>query len=115
MLVQMNIEQKLSAAFSPIFLHVMNESHMHNVPIGSESHFNVTIVSECFVSQSLLARHCAVHQSLAEELKNDIHALAIHTYTEREWHTLNNQLPVSPPCCGGFTDKRKGSKKSVSD
>ncbi|MCC4799955.1 transcriptional regulator BolA [Enterovibrio norvegicus] len=101
MVVQQKIEQKLAAAFSPVFLDVINESHMHNVPAGSESHFKVTVVTQGFEGKRLLARHRSVNQVLADELKNDIHALAIHTYTESEWHELNGQSPVSPPCHGG--------------
>ena len=41
---QSAIETKLSA-LGPQFLRVENESHRHNVPPGSESHFKVTVVS----------------------------------------------------------------------
>ncbi|MCK4833785.1 MAG: BolA/IbaG family iron-sulfur metabolism protein, partial [Gammaproteobacteria bacterium] len=34
---QDSITQKLNEAFSPEHLEVVNESHMHNVPEGSES------------------------------------------------------------------------------
>ncbi|CZF77359.1 transcriptional regulator BolA [Grimontia celer] len=101
MKVQQKIEHKLNTAFSPVHLDVKNESYMHNVPEGSESHFKVTVVSEQFEGQRLIARHRAVNQTLSEELQNDIHALAIHTYTEEEWRELNGQAPVSPPCHGG--------------
>ena len=35
------------------------------------------------------------------ELKNKIHALALHTYTEDEWKEINGSAPMSPPCLGG--------------
>lgn len=101
MIVEQRIREKLEAGFSPVHLDVKNESYMHSVPEGSESHFKVTIVSNDFDGQRLIARHRSVNQTLAEELKNDIHALAIHTYTEQEWRELNGQAPVSPPCHGG--------------
>lgn len=101
MIVQQRIEQKLQAGFSPVFLQVVNESYMHHVPEGSESHFKVTVVSESFEGLRLIARHRAINQILAEELKNDIHALAIHTYTESEWKEMNGHAPASPPCHGG--------------
>ncbi len=45
------IESKLISAFSPIHhMEVRNESYMHNVPTGSETHFKVIIVSEKFSS-----------------------------------------------------------------
>lgn len=39
--VEAAITAKLSAAFDPSHLHVLNESGNHNVPPGSESHFKV--------------------------------------------------------------------------
>lgn len=45
-MIQDVIEKKLSDEFQPEFLKVINESDMHNVPRGSESHFKVTVVSE---------------------------------------------------------------------
>ncbi|AEE21483.1 MAG: transcriptional regulator BolA [Paraglaciecola chathamensis] len=101
MTVQQTIENKLSTGFAPIHLEVVNESFMHNVPDGSESHFKVVIVSDEFAGKRLIGRHRAVNQVLADELANDIHALAIHTYTEQEWHTLQQQAPDSPNCMGG--------------
>ena len=99
--IQDTIEQKLNQQFSPSFLEVLNESANHSVPPGSESHFKVTIVCEQFAGKRLLQRHRAVNQCLAEQLANDIHALAIHTYTEQEWHDHHQTSPQSPNCLGG--------------
>ncbi len=75
---------------------------MHNVAPGSESHFKVIIVSDHFNGQRLLQRHRAVNRTLAEELSDHIHALAIHTYTEKEWHEhYQEHPPLSPKCLGG--------------
>jgi BolA protein len=95
------IEQQLQAAFSPMHMEVVDESHMHSVPEGAESHFKVTLVSQQFEQQPLLKRHRAVNQVLAEELRNGIHALALHTMTPDEWFAKGGQAPVSPPCLGG--------------
>ena len=38
----------LNSKLNPSILKVVNESHMHNVPEGSESHFKLIIVSESF-------------------------------------------------------------------
>ncbi|WP_166423465.1 transcriptional regulator BolA [Paraglaciecola sp. 20A4] len=103
MTVQQTIEDKLQTGFSPSYLQVVNESFMHNVPKGSESHFKVVIVSDEFAGKRLIGRHRAVNQVLADELANSIHALAIHTYTEQEWITLHEQSPDSPNCMGGST------------
>lgn len=43
--VQAIIEKKLSDNIEIIFLDVENESHRHAVPVNSETHFKVTIIS----------------------------------------------------------------------
>lgn len=101
MIVQTEIEKKLAETFSPLHLEVINESDNHNVPEGSESHFKVVVVSPEFAEKNLLARHRMINTALADELKNSIHALAIHTYTEDEWKEESNGAPMSPPCLGG--------------
>jgi BolA protein len=96
------IEKKLLSAFSPLHLDVINESSNHNVPPGSESHFKVTIVSKDFEDERLIKRHRAVNSVLSEELAEKIHALALHTYTEKEWHDYYaDNTPLSPNCLGG--------------
>lgn len=101
MSVQGEIQKKLSDELNTSFLDVINESTNHNVPAGSESHFKVVLVSADFDGKSLLARHRLINKILADELKNKIHALAIHAYTEKEWQEKNAQAPKSPPCLGG--------------
>lgn len=95
------IEQQLNAAFSPLHIEVLDESHMHSVPEGAQSHFKVTLVSQQFEQKSLLQRHRAVNQLLAHELENGIHALALHTMTPDEWFAKGGSSPNSPPCLGG--------------
>jgi BolA protein len=99
MSMQTMITEKLQA-LSPEHLEVINESHMHNVPEGSESHFKVVIVSDAFKDKMLIARHRLVNKALEEELKGGIHALALHTMTMEEWFKKGN-APESPPCLGG--------------
>ncbi|MGY5540866.1 transcriptional regulator BolA [Vibrio brasiliensis] len=100
-MLQEIIESKLTDTFEPSYLSVVNESYMHNVPAGSESHFKVVIVSEKFEGLRLIGRHRQVNQTLAEELANHIHALSMHTYTEHEWQQHNQIAPDSPMCMGG--------------
>lgn len=97
---QEKIQTRLQEQFSPMHLEVVNESHMHNVPPGSESHFKVTLVCEQFDGQMLIKRHRAVNQSL-DEIMGEIHALALHTMTPEEWFAKGGQAPQSPPCLGG--------------
>lgn len=101
MSVQTRIQSKLSAGLDPGHLEVINESHRHNVPPGSESHFKVVLVSREFEGKSLLERHRLVHQLLADEMRNELHALALHTYTEEDWQSHQQSAPTSPPCHGG--------------
>ncbi|MDX1302434.1 transcriptional regulator BolA [Photobacterium sp.] len=100
-MIKERIKEKLQEALSPTHLEVINESYMHNVPEGSESHFKVIVVSGQFEGLRLIGRHRAVNAALAQELANDIHALAIHTYTQNEWQNLLDGAPVSPSCRGG--------------
>ena len=101
MKVQTKIEDKITQALQPEFLEVANESHMHNVPPGSESHFKVTVVSREFDNKMLVARHRLLNQLLKEELAGPVHALSLHTLTPAEWQEKNGEIRKSPPCLGG--------------
>ena len=100
MSIQSTIEQKLAGEFDAAFLQVENESHMHNVAPGSESHFKVTIVSDSFRDQMLIKRHRMVNKTLQHELQQ-IHALALHTLTPEEWEARQGTVADSPKCRGG--------------
>ena len=88
--IKSSIETKLSQAFSPERLDVINESHLHaghhhteggHVEIfdgSGETHFRVRIVAQAFAGKSRIERHRAVNEVLADEIKNGgVHALAI--------------------------------------
>ncbi len=100
MSIQASIEQKLASEFNVEYLQVENESHMHNVAPGSESHFKVTIVSDSFSDQMLIKRHRMVNKALQQELEQ-IHALALHTMTPDEWAARGGAVADSPRCRGG--------------
>lgn len=101
MRIQSTIEAKLTEHFQPLHLEVLNESSMHNVPEGSESHFKVVVVSDLFAGKRLIGRHREVNRVLKDELAHHIHALAIHTYTQDEWTQAVGEVPDSPNCLGG--------------
>lgn len=86
---------------TPVRLDVINESHMHNVPPGSESHFKVVIVSDTFEGKNLVTRHRTVNKLLADQLAGGVHALSMHTYTATQWRERDGEVPESPPCMGG--------------
>lgn len=100
--IQNSIEKKLLAHFDPAHLEVVNESFMHNVPDGAETHFKVVLVTRAFSGERLINRHRKVNAVLKEELADKIHALALHTYTDDEWHSLYGEAPDSPRCLGGM-------------
>jgi BolA protein len=99
--VQESITGKLEAALKPAHLEVINESHRHAVPPGSESHFKVVVVSDVFEGQPRVRRHQQVNTLLAEELKAGLHALSMETLTAAEWTARGGQTLESPPCLGG--------------
>lgn len=89
MSIKTSIEEKLTDAFRPAALEVIDESHLHAghhhadsdhhaaFDGSGETHFRVRIVSEAFAGQSRIARHRAVNALLSEELSGGVHALAI--------------------------------------
>lgn len=101
MSIQETIEEKLQQAYSLQHLAVINESHQHNVPANSETHFKVTMVSPDFAGKTLVTRHQSAYKVLAQELQRGVHALALHMFTEQEWQKKNGAAPLSPPCMGG--------------
>lgn len=52
--IEKAITQALTENLSPVHLEVINESYMHNVPKGSETHFKVLVVSSRFESLPLI-------------------------------------------------------------
>jgi len=95
------IQNRLTRDLAPVHLEVVDESHMHNVPAGAESHFKVVVVSERFRDQRKVARHRQVYALLSEQLAGPVHALALHTYSPEEWQERAAAAPESPDCLGG--------------
>jgi BolA protein len=105
---QQAIHSRLTDAFQPLHLEVIDESRMHSVPEDAQSHFKVTVVSDAFADQSLVQRHRAVNSLLADEFAHGLHALALHTMTPDEWYTKGGASPESPPCLGGSKAEPEG-------
>jgi len=99
--VEQSITSKLSQSFAPIALEVINESFMHSVPPGSESHFKVVVVSDRFDEESLIKRHRMVHAALREELDAGLHALSVEALTPAQWEARGGATMESPACRGG--------------
>jgi BolA protein len=101
------IETVVHEAFNPFHLELVDESHMHSVPEGAESHFKLLVVSERFAGQNLVARHRAVNTLLRPEFDGGLHALALHTWTPEEWFEKGGSAAESPPCLGGSKATRE--------
>ena len=76
------ITKKLTEAFAPQSLEVVNESHQHEGHAGhqpgGQTHYRVYIVSDAFRGKTRIERHRMINRSLAAELGGGVHALAIH-------------------------------------
>ena len=97
-----SVEAKLREKLTPEHLQVVNESHMHSVAPGSETHFKVIVVSSQFEGMNPVKRHQLVYGVLAEEMgkkpaQGGIHALAITSRTPAEW-AASPEANVSPLC-----------------
>ena len=94
-LIAETIKKKLTQSFNPSQLSVIDESHKHAHHAGAkahkdalglnegesdrtlETHFHVVITSDHFKDMSLIARHRAVMDVLADELAGEVHALRL--------------------------------------
>lgn len=92
------IESRLREALPLTHLEVLNESHNHSA--GQDTHFKIVAVSEAFAGVRPVARHQRIYAVLGDELKNGLHALALHLYTPDEWAAAG-AAPDSPACRGG--------------
>lgn len=109
MTIQSTIENKLREALEITHLDVVNESYMHSVPPGSETHFKAIIVTDDFKGKKAVVRHQIIYAILAKEIAGPVHALALHTYTADEWADTQQNAPDSPQCMGGSKGDRKVS------
>ncbi len=77
------IRQKVTAAFQPTHLEVVDDSGSHaghagaHPDGGGETHFNVAIESAAFAGKSRVERQRLVYAVLADELKERVHALSL--------------------------------------
>lgn len=73
--------EKLQRQFAPEFLEVIDESEKHHGHSGwregGETHFRVRIATRHFAGKSRVAQHRAIMETLDDELKAGVHALAI--------------------------------------
>ena len=88
MSVAASMTAKLTAAFQPARLDVVDDSARHaghaGARAGGESHFNVLIVSDAFAGKSRVERQRLVYGVLADELAGPVHALSLVLMTGAE-------------------------------
>lgn len=81
MTVAQDIETKLTEAFAPLSLKVVDESHLHAGHVGArpegETHFRVELVSAAFADCSRVDRQRMVYDILRDELAGPVHALSL--------------------------------------
>jgi len=88
MTVRDRIRRKLTEVFAPVFLEVIDDSHLHEGHAGSrpggESHFRIVISSEAFRGKSRIERHRMINELVRDEIEAGLHALAIHAQAPGE-------------------------------
>jgi BolA protein len=77
------IVAKLTGAFAPANLEIVDDSHRHaghagaHPDGGGETHFRVSFASAAFTGQGRVERQRRVYAVLAEELRDRVHALEL--------------------------------------
>jgi BolA protein len=88
MQIEQTIKERLTSAFQPVSLQVVNDSHRHaghaSSPGTGESHFSVKVVAPAFAGKSRVERHRMVNAALADLLQGKVHALAIQALAPGE-------------------------------
>jgi BolA protein len=92
MTIAETMTRKLTERFAPSRLEIIDDSARHAGHVGhpggagqgGETHFNVTVVSAVFAGLGRVARQRLVYETLADELKGRVHALALTTLAPGE-------------------------------
>ena len=103
--MEIRIRSRLDEALKPVHVQLVNESDNHSVAPGSETHWNLVVVSAAFEGRRLLQRHRAVYAALGDELRAGIHALTMKTLAPDEWDGSGVDN-IAPPCLGGSATGR---------
>lgn len=95
------ISKIIKEALQPCVLEVKNESSMHRVPQGAETHFCCIVVAEKFENETIINRHRNIHNLLQAEFAIGLHALSLHLYSPKEWKGKKTNIS-SPKCHNGY-------------
>ena len=89
---KINIENLILKNYEPLFFSVIDVSEQHrghqNFIEGTESHFEITIISEKFTNLTRIERHRMVNRTLKEEFLSDLHSIILKTYTSEEYKLI---------------------------
>lgn len=80
--VQLELQQRLSAALTPSTLEIIDESHLHAGHAGASGgaqHFAVKVISEKFIGLSRMAQHRLIYAAMVDLMPHPIHALRIES------------------------------------
>ena len=81
MTYKQRMQAKLTEAFSPVMLDIIDESEAHRghggYQEGGETHFKITIKAAAFNGLSRVAQQRAVMAAVKAELDERVHALAL--------------------------------------
>ncbi|MBE8214839.1 MAG: BolA family transcriptional regulator [Endozoicomonadaceae bacterium] len=86
----------LTQAFHPTYLHIVNESHLHQKP-GHDTHFKIIIVSLIFKEIPEIQRHRMVYSTIGDCM-DSIHAVSLKLLTPNEWRDHETLSFKSPSC-----------------
>ncbi len=100
--IEAALRENIEKTFNPKYYELENESHMHSVPMNSETHFRLLVVSVAFEGKSRIDRSRMVNDLMKPLMVNGLHALSQRTMTPVEWAKIKDSfVMVSPKCQGG--------------
>ena len=108
--IEASLRENIETAFNPEYYELENESHMHSVPVNSETHFRLLVVSDAFEGKSRIDRSRMINDLMKTEMARGLHALSQRAMTPTEWDKIKDTfVMVSPECRGGKSkiDNRK--------
>lgn len=97
-----SIEQLMKESLNPEVLIVEDESNLHHVPLGAQTHFKVIAVSSKFEHLKRVDRHKMLNKLLEKEFETGLHAISMHLYTKEEWQQQKTTVLKSPACKDGY-------------
>lgn len=81
MITAEQIEERLHAAFPNAKIRVVDTT-------GTFDHYDALVVSEKFAGMPRVRQHQAVYAALGDAMREEIHALALKTYTPEKFAKL---------------------------